>query len=126
MANYGTTANDGYTVYATFNSNNYYLTNLSLAGLKALIMETTNSGSANNTCEYEGGMIEPGKITLAMNFNVGDSIVPDGVKRTLTIVFPTRTFSSDAILEEPSFDQPVKEKGSRNVTFQLSGQATWS
>ncbi|MFD5050878.1 phage tail tube protein [Streptomyces tendae] len=108
------------------------LSNLEDGGRTRNTIDVTSHDSPNRYMEFVGGLIDPGEVTIDINYDpavhdVLEADLEDEDPRNYQIVFPDpaqTTFSFAAVMTGFSKSAPVDDKLSGSLTFKVSGKPT--
>lgn len=108
------------------------LTNLEDGGRTRNTIDVTAHDSPNKYMEFVGGLIDPGEVTIDINYDpavhdVLENDLEDEDPRNYQVVFPdvgATTFSFAAVMTGFSKSAPTDDKLSASLTFKVSGKPT--
>lgn len=108
------------------------LTTVEDGGRTRNTIDVTAHDSPNQYMEFVGGLIDPGEVTVDINYDpaVHDTLeadLEDTDPRNYQIVFPDpaeTTFSFAAVMTGFSKSAPYDDKLSGSLTFKVSGKPT--
>ncbi|MFJ2707854.1 phage tail tube protein [Streptomyces sp. NPDC087428] len=108
------------------------LTNVDDGGRTRTTIDVTAHDSPNQYMEFVGGLIDPGEVTVDINYDpavhdVLEADLEDTDPRNYQIVFPDTaetTFSFAAVMTGFSKSAPYDDKLSGSLTFKVSGKPT--
>lgn len=108
------------------------LTTVEDGGRTRNTIDVTAHDSPNQYMEFVGGLIDPGEVTVDINYDpaVHDTLeadLEDKDPRNYQIVFPdtgTTTFSFAAVMTGFSKSAPYDDKLTGSLTFKISGKPT--
>lgn len=108
------------------------LTNVDDGGRTRNTIDVTAHDSPNAYMEFVGGLIDPGEVTIDINYDpavhdVLEADLEDTDPRNYQIVFPdtaATTFSFAAVMTGFSKSAPHDDKLSGSLTFKVSGKPT--
>ncbi|MFG2670485.1 phage tail tube protein [Streptomyces sp. NPDC048445] len=106
------------------------LTNVDDGGRTRTTIDVTAHDSPNQYMEFVGGLIDPGEVTVDINYDpavhdVLEADLEDTDPRNYQIVFPDTaetTFSFAAVMTGFSKSAPYDDKLSGSLTFKVSGK----
>jgi predicted secreted protein len=98
-------------------------------------VEATHMESPNRTREYVSGLIDPGEITLELNYIAGsttDTLInaakASGAQRDCKIVVPAKTaaqaFTFKGIVKGYERNAPIDDRQTATVTIRIAGAVT--
>ncbi|MFD7429056.1 phage tail tube protein [Streptomyces sp. NPDC059818] len=108
------------------------LTNVDDGGRTRNTIDVTAHDSPNQYMEFVGGLIDPGEVTIDINYDpavhdVLEADLEDVDPRNYQIVFPdtaATTFSFAGVMTGFSKSAPYDDKLSGSLTFKVSGKPT--
>lgn len=134
MADQGKTADIGYGVTLSYDSQTYYVLSVDNAfNLSCDDIENAHSGITDKWKEFFAGLKDAGEVGITINHNPDHVPTVGGTNKTLTLNFPVpsgkttgATFACSAYVKTYSGGTPVGDKKTAQVTWKLSGKPTWT